>query len=142
MKLTVYAATAALLLALVTPVFHPPPYDSYPFSTFPMFSRLPDSPEVTLAHVVTVAADGSRHAVAPALVGSDEVLQAKVIIRTSVEGGRAAELCRAVARRLGPFQPPIQAVEVRSDRYDVFAYFSGDQASRAGTVHARCGGSL
>jgi hypothetical protein len=114
-------ATAFVLSPLVTGAA-----DSFPISTYPMFASPRGQP--VLYAVIGRAGDGSEQRLEPALVGSKEVLQAKVLIDRSVEGGQAtmAELCHATAVRVAamPSARALRSVEIVSRRYDPIRYFS------------------
>jgi hypothetical protein len=114
------AATAAVLSPLAAM-----DDDSFPISSYPMFARPRGQP--TLYAVIARASDGSERRLAPSWLGSSEVLQAKVLIQRSVEGGPAATraLCRSVAARLAAAQDAsdLRSVEVVRRRYDPIAYF-------------------
>jgi hypothetical protein len=114
-------ATALVLSPLVTGAA-----DSFPISTYPMFASPRGQP--VLYAVVGRTGDGSERRLEPALVGSKEVLQTKVLIDRSVEGGQAtmAELCHATAARVAamPSARALRSVEIVSRRYDPISYFS------------------
>jgi hypothetical protein len=99
--------------------------DSFPISSYPMFARPRGQP--TLYSMLARAADGSERRLAPSLLGSSEVLQAKVLIQRSVEQGPAATraLCQSVAERIAaePEASDLLSVEIVRRRYDPVAYF-------------------
>jgi hypothetical protein len=99
--------------------------DSFPLSTYPMFARPRGQP--TLHTLVGLAADGSERRVPPELVGTKEVLQAKVLIQRSVAEGQAAmsALCEATASRAGESAEfrELQALAIVARRYDPIDYF-------------------
>lgn len=99
--------------------------DSFPISTFPMFARAPGTP--TLYAVLGIATDGSEQRLPPALVASGEVLQTKVMIERSVQGGQSAmdELCRAIAKRVADSNAAstLRYIDIVRRRYDPVAYF-------------------
>jgi hypothetical protein len=113
-----------LPLAVLSPVFSGAD-DSFPLSTYPMFSHPRGQP--TLYAVVATTPDGREQRLAPDLVGSKEVLQTKVLIQRAVEGGRAtmAELCRDTAARVAAAAVPSEALGVAIVRrqYDPILYF-------------------
>ena len=100
--------------------------DSFPVSTYPMFARPRGQP--VLYAMVATARDGTARRVPAALVASGEVLQTKVLIQRSVEGGPEAmrALCEATAAKLaatgGEDAPAF--VDVVRRRYDPIAYFT------------------
>ena len=129
-----WLVSAALLVALWWPLVAK--RDSFPLSTYPMFSR-ERAAEIDVDHVIGVLADGGREPVPPSLVADGEVLQTRVLVRGAVQRGRDAtrELCRAVAERAGT---RYLELEVRSDRYQVLGYFAGNREPVTSRVHARC----
>jgi hypothetical protein len=130
-----YLVSGVVLLAVLWPLFSRE--DSFPLSNYPMFSRPRGQP--VLFSVVASSSDGAEWSVPSALVGSDEVLQTKVLIQRAVDGGRKAmaELCGSVARRVGGQalnRDPRAAssntaaerpefVDIVSRRYDPVQYF-------------------
>jgi hypothetical protein len=124
--------SVAMLAAVASPLWHG--VDSFPLSTFPMFSKARPA-EVDIDHVVAVDAQGNRWALPPSLVMRGEVLQTKVAITEAIRGRRARDLCRDVAARLE--DPAVVSVEVRSDRYRVSEYFANRKPIES-RVHARC----
>jgi hypothetical protein len=136
-----YLVSAIVVGALLYPLQVSPPRDSFPLSTFPMFSKA-RPPFADIDHVVAVDAAGASTVLPPGMVASDEVLQAKVAVTTVVRRGRkaAVELCLAVAQRVAadPEHAAAVRVEVRSDRYQVDGYFSGARQPVSSSVHARC----
>ena len=135
-----YSVSLALVGAVLWPLQQNKPEDSFPLSTYPMFSRKRPT-ELSLDHVVAVSA-ARQEAVPPKLVASGEVLQAKATITQKLRRGRrgAEDLCRQVADRLRGEEDWRWAnhVEVRSDRYLVLGYFSGAKKPIWSRVHARC----
>lgn len=115
-----FGATAAVLSPLGSGAT-----DSFPISTYTMFARPRGQP--TMFAVVAQTADGSEQRLPPALVGSSEVLQTKVLIQRSVEAGpeAMAELCRAIADRIAasPEGNSLRHVDIVRRRYDPIAYF-------------------
>lgn len=128
--------------ALVSPVLSREPHDGFPLSTYPMFSE-PRERELKLAHAVAVLDGGERKPLPPRLLGTEEVLQARSIVRRSVEAGEAATLCARAAERLRAEGPraafaSAREIEVRTDVYDVLTYYETQTAAVPGVVHARC----
>ena len=135
-----YSVSLLLVGAVLWPLQQRPPRDSFPLSTYPMFSRKRPT-ELSIDHVVAIA-DARQEAVPPNLVASGEVLQAKATITQKLRRGRrgAEELCREVAERLqgeGDWSWA-RHLEVRSDRYLVLGYFSGSKKPIWSRMHARC----
>ena len=133
---------AALLALVLEPILHAAPRDDFPFSTYPMFSgRLQRT--VSLGHVVAVTRGAPDVPVPPRYLGTDEVLQARATIAHASDRGTqpARALCQAVAARVAESGGPLagaDALEVRTDTYDVIAYFEGKREPTASRRHARC----
>lgn len=138
------AVVAVGLLGLTLwPLTRHPRADGFPFSTYPMFATT--RPRLQAVHHAVVrpkAGDGV--AARPALLGTDEVMQAAALVRKAVAAGPVAaeQLCAHVARRVAasddPADAPAAEVEIRTDTFDAVAYFAGDRRPRASQVHARC----
>lgn len=136
-----YAAGLVLVGAVLWPMFRSPPKDSFPLSTFPMFSHHRPA-QMDIDHVVAVNTKRQPRVVPPGMVAGSEVLQTKVAIAHAVRRGRGAslKLCRDVAARLATSDDyaDVVFVEVRRDRYDVLGYFSGEPKPLSSRVFARC----
>jgi hypothetical protein len=90
-----------------------------------MFARPRGQP--TLHTLVGIAADGSERRLPPELLGTKEVLQAKVLIQRSVAEGPDAmsALCEATAsraRQTAEFRD-LRALAIVARRYDPVDYF-------------------
>jgi hypothetical protein len=138
--------------------------DSFPLSTFPMFSS--NRSHVTLAALRGVDAAGKRVAIPPVLLGTSEVMQARVTVQTAANAGKRASraLCQRVAAevaaaQLAAAEPTAQPATLRAsgesrslsnplarvlelelslDDYDTVAYFTESRAPRHSKVLARC----
>ena len=126
MGLVVSAVVAALFLE---PAFRDPSEDSFPLSTFPMFSAAKRDPALVITQVLAVAPDGTRKPLPPELAtGNLEVIQALQMIRNEVYGGRkrAAKFCREVAGRVRDAPEPWRSattIEIARSHFDTVAYF-------------------
>jgi hypothetical protein len=134
-----YLVGLGLPVAVLSPIWSGAP-DSFPLSTYPMFARPRGQP--TLHTLVGVTADGSERRLSPELVGSNEVLQAKVLIQRSVaEGSEAmAQLCESTAARVAQdvaFRE-LQALAIVARRYDPVDYFVHGPAALEEQVLVRC----
>lgn len=121
-----------LLLGLsLSPMARPTGYDSFPFSSFPMFAHGRKDAVTTVHRALAELPDGTRVPLPPRALGSDEVLQADTTLRHAIRRGKKASerLCRAIARRVAD-DPSLAAgalaVELVSARHDAIAYFAGD----------------
>lgn len=120
-----------ILLGLtLSPMARPTTYDSFPFSSFPMFAHGRKDAVTSVHRLVAVLPDESTLALPPRLLGSDEVLQVDATLRHAIRAGKRAcsKLCRDVARRVAddPAFAGATFVEFRTERHDALAYFAGD----------------
>lgn len=137
-----YGVSAVVLVATLWPPFRDPPADSFPLSTYPMFS-VPRDREVEVSHLLAVTSDGRRLPLAPGLASGDfEVLQAQAAIRGAILEGRPSmeRLCDAAARRLAGRRDMADVVhlELATSLFDVLRYFGDGAAPLARLVHFRC----
>jgi hypothetical protein len=138
-----WLVAAALLAAQVFPLTRGPLYDSFPWSTFPMFAHGLPTAVTPVDQLLAVAADGSARPVPPRLVANDEVLQAAATLRTTIRRGKKASraLCRKVAARVAadPEWSDIVRLELVSRKFDALRYFAGDQTPLGKPrVRAKC----
>ncbi len=101
MKLLAAGFSIALVASVLAPLVRAPTDDGYPLSTYPMFAtRRPTT--LTLDYAFGLAGDGTRRALAPRLIGSIEVLQARAILESGVRGGPSVQraLCDDIAARV------------------------------------------
>jgi hypothetical protein len=129
-----FAAIVVLLVA--GPVVRSPGNDSFPLSTYPMFS-LARPQQTTVSSAAGYDAAGTRITLPPSVVGGTrEVIQAAGTVAQAIGSGSSAELCREV---LDKADTRVVAVEIVTETYDVIAYFDGEEEPVSRTVHARCG---
>jgi len=102
----VYGAivSVAMLAAVSSPLVLDPrrrTSDDFPLSTYPMFAW-PRQTRVSLTYAVAITGRGERRFVAPALLGTHEVLQASAIVMHAVLAGEATArgLCQSIAARI------------------------------------------
>lgn len=126
---------AILVLLVAAPVVRSPAEDSFPLSTYPMFSLA--RPELTtVSSAVGYDRAGTRLRLSPQVVGGTrEVIQAAGTIAQAIGAGTAGALCREV---LTAAAGAVAVVEIVTETYDVVAYFDGDEEARQRIVHARC----
>lgn len=130
----------AVLGAVLSPLFREKPRDGFPLSNYPMFSAHKEDTSARISHVVGVSREGRHRPIGPDLVGTDEVMQAHQTIKVAVKRGDSARLCERTAARVAGDADfaDIDALEVRTDVYDVFRYFESDPSPLHTRVHARC----
>ena len=135
-----YLVAAAFVGASLYPLWTD--QDSFPLSTYPMFSHGRHETELTVDHLVGHSADGSIESLPPQALGTDEVLQAKVSIRRAVRAGGAAQkkLCERTAQNVGsdPTYSHLIAVEVRRATYDSIRYYTEDAPPMSTRTFAKC----
>jgi hypothetical protein len=114
--------------------------DSFPLSTFPMFSHPRGQPWLDV--VVGLDERGHSQALEPRLVANAETLQAAAAISRAVRSGPAAtkRLCREVAKNVAA-EPELSSViwvEVRSEKYDPIEYFTEGPEPLESRKRGRC----
>ena len=93
----------ALLVSLVLialtlwPALREQPYDSFPLSTFPMFSTVRKTSYIHV--IVGFDAQGEERKIPPQLVANFEVMQAAQTVRRAIRSKRAKQLCEEVAAK-------------------------------------------
>lgn len=136
----VYAAVVStLVVALVaSPHLRAKIRDDFPLSSYPMFSVAKDR-STRITQAVAISASGEIP-VAPAMVGTDEVLQARAILsRAARRGPSADKLCREIAERVATSGSDAEKVVLRTVTFDSVLYFTRDQTTPSAVkVHATC----
>lgn len=142
-RLGPWAIGLTLLALTLSPLARPPGYDSFPFSSYPMFAHGRKDASTRSHRAIGLRQDGVQVALPPRMVGSDEVLQADATLRQAIRRGSkaVARLCRQIAQRVAadPSFVEVARVEVVTENYDAIAYFAGDTAP-SGPIrrHGRC----
>lgn len=114
--------------------------DSFPLSTYPMFSS-PRSSAESVDTAVAVAADGSATRLSPTVIaGTDEVIIATVTVSNAIRARTTDQLCTEIAQRVAglPAGRAAVAVEVVTERFDAVRWYEGDRTPLERRVHARC----
>ncbi|KIG14039.1 hypothetical protein DB30_07306 [Enhygromyxa salina] len=142
-RLGVYGFSVAVALAMVSPVLRRPPVDSFPLSTYPMFSTA--RPPISQIHTLLgVTASGEREVLSPTLISGDPwAILALETVLAAKRGGpkRRRELCEAVAARVAADDSRADALEqivFVTETYDAPAYFFGETSPQSTKVHATC----
>ena len=129
------ALGAAIVVLAAAPVVGSPADDSFPLSTYPMFS-LARPQETTVSSAAGFDAAGTRLRLSPRVVGgTGEVIQAAGTVGQAIGAGTTDDLCREV---LAEAPDNVVVVEIVTETYDVIAYFDGDEEPLERTVHSRC----
>ena len=140
-RLTRWAAasvTVAMVVIVASPAFRQPPKDSFPLSTFPMFSFLID-PVVSIDYAVGIDSAGNDVTLDPATIaGTDEVIVAGSIVAQAVKSGPEDldALCRAAASRVDATK--LANLEIRTDIVDAVRWFGGDARQLSRITHWTC----
>ena len=114
--------------------------DSFPHSTYPMFSYARE-PIADIDVVRGRRADGTTVTLSPELIaGTVEVIVAGSIVRQSVASGTAAtaRLCRDVAARVAMNPGDVVTIEVATETFDAVRWFAGDTSPMLTDIHTRC----
>lgn len=110
-------------------------HDSTPLSTYPMYAFVrprDDRFQTVLGQWV----DGATRPLAIRVIAdTDDPLIAQSLVADAIAGGRATELCTAVAARA---PADVQRVLVVDEVHDVVARAERRPSLRAQTVHATC----
>jgi len=139
-RVPAYVVGLGTVIATAWPAFRPAHEDAFPLSTYPMFARTLDKPELSFVERL----DGKRraHRLSPEQMGSDEVMQAYRTIKRAVrKGPRATEtLCRVLAKRVASREQNGREVRLRvvRARFDPVAYFVDDAEPEEREVLATC----
>ncbi len=138
------AVSTLVLGAVLVPLTWDAGEDSFPISSYPMFSHERTSSESLITHVVAIAADGTRTPVPPHEVASSAVMQTLVTIQQSVHAGPASarRFCREIAQRLTRSEDAelraSVSVEIETARIDSIRYLGGDRTPLSRELHAHC----
>jgi len=136
-----YVVLAAVLAALLAPPLWPPARDSYPLSTYPMFSRDRGRTSV-VATAVGRDDDGRTQRLSPELVGgADEAMLAVATAARAVAEGPAGarRLCQQVAERVAASdRRDVVEVAVQVEHHDAVARFVDDAPAMRVERRALC----
>jgi hypothetical protein len=133
-----YVVSVAVLTLVFSPVLRPSQRDSYPLSTYPMFSYNRGR-ESALPTAVGVTLDGQIRRLSPELIsGGYEPVRAFATVEASIDNGDTADLCQEIAERTVKSRDDLVAIEVVTEVHDVVAWFEGQKEPSQRIVHARC----
>ncbi len=111
--------------------------DSYPLSTYPMFSSRRTSIE-PVHTVVVVDADGTTRRLTPTQIsGNDEVIVAAQLVFEAIRRDRGVVLCDDVARRVADRYQGSD-VEVVTEKFDAIDWYEGRRSAVSRVVHTSC----
>ena len=124
----------AVVIAVAFPVLGSPFRDSFPLSTYPMFS-VARPQQATVNSAVGFDGAGAELTLRPLDIGGTrEVIQAAATISRPISRGETDELCEEVLSKV----EEAAVIEIVTETYDVVAYFDDDQDPLQRIVHARC----
>jgi hypothetical protein len=130
----------AVVVATAAPALRSAQDDSYPFSTYPMFARLLDKPQLTMAVGVTASREVLR--LPPEMVANDEPMQAMRTLRRAAEADRQVlkALCASIASRVArtPDFAQVRQVRIVRARFDPLTYFEGAPEPREAERLVQC----
>lgn len=113
--------------------------DSYPLSTYPMFSSRRTAIE-PVHTAVLVDSEGEVTRLSPTQIsGNDEVIIAAQLVYESIGRDGGVLLCDDIARRIGEPPSPSANIEIVTERYDAIAWYEGRRSPISRVVHASCG---
>jgi hypothetical protein len=145
MRLHAYGLSLGMLTAVLSPLLldpQDPSQDSYPPSTYPMFSYDRDR---TFDIIVAVARGpaGFEAPVPPVLVASAETMHAQKALMKAVYRGRAKPMCREIAERVARAGAAAslgaaREIAIVERTVDVLDYLAGDELPSRTKVVARC----
>jgi len=119
--------------------------DSYPVSTYPMFSYRRTTTETVDTAILVV--DGDVRRLSPTTIAdTDEVILAAATVSNAIASGTAAVLCAEIAGRVGTVENAAggsggaSAAEIRvvTERFDSVRWYEGDKEPLERVVHATC----
>lgn len=135
-----YGWGLGLVVLSAWPAWREPAVDSYPLSTYPMFSHRRGQP--WLHRMVALDRNRNQTPLPPRLVANAETLQAAASIRRAVVDGKDAmrTLCHEVAARVAtdPDFTEASSLQIQAVRYDPVDYFVRGKFPIASETLMRC----
>ncbi len=130
----------ALVFASAAPLLRDARHDSYPLSTYPMFARILERPQLTFAEGLTRS--GTTVRLPPELVANDEPMQAMRTLKLTASAGPAAlaRLCATIAERVThePRYDDLRRVRIARARFDPLRYFEPGAAAPPSEALVEC----
>ena len=122
----------ALIAVTLSPLLRAPTDDSYPLSTYPMVAWKRPT-KLSMSYPIGETATGERRYLAPYIIGTGEVLQARAIVERAVNKGgtELKDFCARVANRVATAAQFADVVRIR--------VMSGTHESIDFLVHHRLG---
>jgi hypothetical protein len=114
--------------------------DSFPLSTYPMFSSRRSSTE-SVDTAILIDASGRTTRIHPRdIAGTDEVILAAVTVSDALRDDTTELLCGDIVARLGPGAPEGAQVQIVTEVYDAIEWYRGDRTPLSTVVHTSCRG--
>jgi hypothetical protein len=110
--------------------------DSFPLSSYPMFSENRGRVADIDTAVGRDDADEVVRLSPQVIAGGAEVILAAETVSKSIRRGDTDDLCHEIAARANP--DDVRRIEVVTERHDVIAWFAGNEESLDRRVHATC----
>jgi hypothetical protein len=122
--------SALVIAATLWPVLWEPTRDSFPLSSYPMFSSVRNKAWVDV--VVGFEADGRERRIGPRMLGSIEVMQAAQTVNQAIRRKQGKRLCEQVADRVArtPEYADVVRLELQSRQFDPRSYFTSEAGKR------------
>lgn len=113
--------------------------DSFPLSTYPMFSTKRSTAE-SVDTAVAIDAAGRIERLGPErIAGTDEIILATATVGGAIAAGTTDQLCQEIARRVASVGPDSAVtVEVVTERFDAVRWYDGDREPLDRRVHSDC----
>ncbi len=118
--------------------------DSFPFSTFPMFSTPRIDDRMALTRAVGIDATGARHALHPRYIGTEEVVAAgEILAQTAARGVEASmALCHGIAERVAQSNDAelrtVTSIWIATFEYRSLAFLAEHATPTLLSLHAHC----
>lgn len=112
--------------------------DSYPLSTYPMFSSRRTAIE-PVHTAVLVDSTGTATRLSPTQIsGNDEVIIAAQLVFRAIAQDGGETLCADISRRVLASAESGSSIEIVTERYDAIDWYEGRRSPISRVVHSRC----
>ncbi len=114
--------------------------DSFPLSTYPMFSSRRSSTESVDTAILVDESGGTTRLDPSDIAGTDEVILAAVTVSDALRDATAHLLCDEIVDRVADRMPSGAQVRVVTETYEAIGWYRGDRTPLSTVVHAECRG--
>ncbi len=142
-KVLIFSVSMMMICLVLSPIFQmwsQSPVDGFPLSYYPMFSS-DRAGVVTVTYLIGFDARGGHYPVSYRYAGSGGFNQIRKQIRKTVGRGRAGNLCKKVAERIGRVESGIEtrltSIAIVTATFPLDEYMSGDMRPVAYQTVAR-----